>query len=262
MGGIAGLGQKRFFGARRASATEISDLFINEIYPANAIQQMRNDGYNPIIITSTHELRLLDEEKKVFLGARKKLQRGRLKVAHEILPAIQLQYIKDFLADEAKYNRQRTIQGKNHDSLRVQAMRSYRGKLARNHAEALATWLLDNDFDVTPLEHDDALEWGKETNKDRALHERVASQFSCGEVEKVLRFYKDARRDIHNLQKTNSERPDILSLGCAHAVVYDHLLGRDGSNSVYIPAWTRDFLSMWIDPIGSAQKLYLEGVAK
>ena len=227
-----------------------------KIYPLDAIEEIINDRYNPIFIANTHQMSYLNQEKAVLLGIKKKINSHNLTIACEILPPVQLQYIKDFLVDEQEYEDHGTIKGSKPEEWKVDALQSYRGKLAKNHAEELTIWLLDNKFNVISLEHDDALDWSKEIGMD--LRQRIAKEFGWSEVEKIIRFYKNIKRDIHNLHKINKNRPDLISVGCAHAVVYDYLLGRNGSNSIYIPEWTQNLLSISDGSFKAAQEVYSE----
>jgi hypothetical protein len=229
-----------------------------KIYPLDAIEEIINDGYNPFIIANTHENSYLNQEKAALLEIKKRTNSRNLTIACEILPPIQLQYIKDFLVDEQEYENHGTIKGSKPEEWRIESLRSYREKLARNHAEELAIWLLDHKFNAVPLEHDDALDWSKEIDMDMDLHERVAEEFGWSEVGKIIRFYKDIERDIHNLHMINKNRPDLISVGCAHAIIYDYLLGRDGGNSIYIPKWTQNLLPIDAESIKAAQKVYSE----
>ena len=229
------------------------------IYPMDAVGAMWKDGYNPIIIGSAHNLSYLDQEKEAFLRAKEKIPDGPVTVAHEILPAMGLQWTRDFLADEKEYNPHRTIKGIKPEKSRIEALRSYREELTRLHAAALSMWLLEEGFDVIPLEHEDALEWGKRTDADPVLYAFIEEMYGLGEVAKILRFYKNIDLDCHNLRRMNELRPHIVSAGSAHAVVYDNLLGRDySSKSIYVPSQNRDFLTRWADAYIAPQEVYLQ----
>ena len=119
--------------------------FVTEIYPMDAITSMLKDNYKPIIIASNHKLEIISHETLTLLKYHNGIQQ---KVLHEILPPIQLTYIKQFLQDEIEYKENGTINGQIPSSQTIFYLQRYRGKLAMNHAGDLAIWMLDHGLDV------------------------------------------------------------------------------------------------------------------
>ena len=205
------------------------------IYPQESIKRMRQGGYNPTVLgyDHPHDQSDLPAIKRRLTELKAGDPERKLKVAHEIIPPIQLQYIKDFLTVSEEYKTKGTMRGKIPDHV-PEDPEAYRAKLRKNHAEHLALWMLEQGFEVVPLESPDVQNWISEDN-------RVA----FGDTRQAITAIK---RDAYGLEVMDRERPDIITSGNAHALKYDLLLERDGSNSHYflerIGNWN-DILNLW-----------------
>jgi len=202
------------------------------IYPRQLLNRMKEDGYNPIIIGYDHEnLSNLPKIKKIYEAIRQVNPRQTIKVAYEIIPPIQLEYIKIFLRDECEYYQLGTIGGEIPSGQTEINLKSYRDKIQANgyHAEILALWLLDNGCDVISIEHENVKDW----ISDDSIYGDEEETF--GHVRQSLRrpALTAIRRDIHGIKVIDRERADIILVGSAHALKYDLLLDRDGYRSFY-----------------------------
>jgi hypothetical protein len=227
-------------------------------YPEAEIEEMIKSRYSLVMIGNSHEVPYIDEERNTLLRLAKAIRKKKIIIAHEILPPIQLQYIKDFLQDENEYNTLGTIHSAIPDSDLVQMLRSYRSKLARNHAESMALWYLDQGFEVICPEHGSALEWSRESDYDlklkRVIEEEVGDNWINPAL--ILRCYKDLRRDIHNLKQINKYKPDVICYGNAHVEVYGNLLDLPSSNMFFIPEGKPSFLEQCWNEFSRAQRIF------
>jgi len=230
------------FRSGRSSQVDVPQRFQEQfgilsegVYPTDPIQRMQQDGYNPVMIGYDHPFDQGDVPsiQKRLLELKEKNPDKTLKVAHEIIPPIQLAWIKDFLTVTEEYKTKGTMHGKIPDHV-PEDPNAYRAKLRRNHAENLALWMLEQGFDVVPLDSPDVEKWISEDNT-RAY----------GDNRQALTAI---RRDNYGLNVMDKERPDIITTGNAHAIKYDMLLERDGSNSYYfmerLGDWN-DILDLW-----------------
>jgi len=204
------------------------------------MEALLQDGYNPYVIGYDHpkSLNELPSVKREIEEIRRNHQ-GVLKVGLEIDYA-QVGHIKDFLPLEKEYNETGKINGE----VPGKKPEEYRRKLTANHSENLALWLLENDIDVITLESPDVRSW---INQDKGLY--LVEEDFFGENEPIERQGLTAiRRDIHGLGIINTQRPDVISAGTAHALKYDLLLRRNGERSFYFLEspldWQRT-LNMW-----------------
>jgi hypothetical protein len=201
------------------------------IYPQESIQQMRADGYNPAIIGYAHTGRPEEIEaiKKKF--GELKQQNPTLKVLQEIDPQ-QLQWIREFLEAETEYKASGTVGGKSVRSDEMERMQNYRRSLQSNNAEHLSLWYLDNGINVTSIEHPDVKKW-IQADRVQGIWGEEEETFGSSRGPDLQPFYTAVRRDIHGLQVTNQERPDVIAVGSMHALKYDMLLEREGQRSFY-----------------------------
>ena len=205
--------------------TRIGQVF-QDIYPQETINRLLAGGFNPYIIGYAHP-----EDQADLPAIQKRLSALQqnsprpLKIAYEIPPA-QLQYIRDFLDDEKESNRTGSTRGV---IPKTPSFEEYRQRLVRNLAGQLALWLLENGFDLVPIEHKDVQNW---IEHDKRLFPVEEDFF--GEREPVEReFYTSIRRDVNGLAVLEKERPDVICVGTLHALKYDLLLKRNGSRSYY-----------------------------
>ncbi|GEM_PF-3631300 len=213
------------------------------IYPLNVVESIRQASYNPIIVGYDHPANQSDlpAVKKRFESIQLARSGTQVKVAHEIIPPIQLQWIKDFLRVEEEFKKTGSVNGE----IPKQNPEQYRQQLLRNHAEHLALWLLDNGFNVIPLEHPDVQEWIRQDS----THFPVEEENFSGATQPIGReFFTAIKRDIHSLEVMDRERPDVVSAGTAHAIKLDLLLGRSGNSSFYFlqnPINWENLLAEW-----------------
>lgn len=83
------------------------------IYPQAVIASIRQENYNPIIIGYDHPSNLSDlpQVKKRFEAIQQAHPEPQIKVALEIIPPVQLKWIKDFLPLEKEYKKHGTVHG-------------------------------------------------------------------------------------------------------------------------------------------------------
>lgn len=231
-----------FFRSGRQEVIDVPSTFQTQfltlaegIYPHGIIKKLKEDEYNPVIIGTDHPRSNNDlpDVKKLLTSLKEKDPTKTLKVAHEIIPPIQLQWIKDFPTVVEEYRTKGTIYGKIPDHT-PEDQEAYRAKLNRNHAENLALWMLEQGFEVIPLDSPYVEKWIEEDGIT-----------TYGDTRQALTAIK---RDIYGLQIMAREKPDVITTGSAHALKYDILLGRGGSNSYYF--WDRigdwnDILRLW-----------------
>ncbi len=203
-----------------------------DIYPQQLLTRMKQDVYDPVIIGYDHaDLGNVSNIKSAFEAIRQDNPGQRIKVAYEMIPAVQLRYLKDFVKDEREYNLSGTIGGKTPSSSTASNLRGYRAKIQQNghHAEILALWLLDNGFDLIPINSENAESWMREDE-----HRVGYANLSHSSWSHLVRPALTAiRSDIYGLEVIERERPHIISVGSAHALKYDILLERNGSRSFY-----------------------------
>lgn len=193
-------------------------------YPNDVIQRIIRNGYDPTIIGYSHaepwELNSIIAkitELKTILGHSPML-------LQEIDPQ-QLQWIREFLADEAEYSASGTIRGGQAvQPHQLEGLTKYRAKLKKVHGEAFSLWCLENGISIESIEHPDVQQW---INQDKGLYEEDSSWLPLSPRE----FYSAIKRDRHGLELIEQKRPDIISAGYIHALKYDVLLSRDGQNT-------------------------------
>ncbi|MBI2601062.1 hypothetical protein HYW42_03850 [Candidatus Daviesbacteria bacterium] len=211
------------------------------IYPENIINPLKSAAYQPTIVGYKHgrDKTSLPPIKK-RLELLKQANPGKtLKVAFEIIPPEQLQYIMHYLAD-MEYRKSGGVQNRKI----TMSPEEYRSKLMSHHAENLALWMLENGFNVIPIESKQVKTWIQEA---RALYP-VEEDF-WGEREPVEReAFSAIKRDQYGLGVIAAERPDVIAVGFSHALKYDLLLQRDGERSFYIMKdvinWEQD-IQLW-----------------
>lgn len=209
----------------------------SKVYPQDTIAKLRN-GYNPVIVGYIHDGNSFSKITAKFREIAASASRP-LKVVLEIAPE-RLGWIEEFLRDEKEYKERGTVWGKKPTEDMVSALRSYRPKLRH-----LALWLLENGFEVVPIEHESVVDW---INSDRRRMSDSDEELWSGGLSELQPGYTAIRRDIHGLGVIERERPDIISVGLYHALKYELLLGRDGTNSFYFVSgnfsWSTT-LKMW-----------------
>lgn len=229
---------------------------VDGIYPNEIVEQMQRDGYNPIVIGSEHNLFDLLPHFVLFTRIRDTLAKQEIKVGLEITPPTHLQYIRDFLRDEAEFKQTGKIHSRRPSQKSIELLNTYRSfKLLRHHSENLALWLLENGFNVFALDHEDALKWMRRDQQLPAFNDEDWLSDFAGTTEYRPSFTA-IKRDIAILGRLNTERPDVISWGLYHAIKFDLLMNRDGQNSIYLAYvnWDRT-LQMWT----SVHNLYREG---
>lgn len=210
------------------------DLCTEGIYPKDVIERLRGDAYDPVIIGYDHfseiTTAVLYEFQRRAAGSTKPL-----KVALELDPE-QLQWIRDFLCAEAEFLQHGSIKGERPSATQVTNLTTYRiRQLYKTQSQHIGLWLLENGFDVVSIEHADMLRWVEADKSDPVFGEpNELDGWGNTFFTSLSRMaYTAIRRDIHGLRVIDEHRPDIISVGSAHAIKYDMLLRRDGRNSLY-----------------------------
>lgn len=198
------------------------------LYPQDAIESMRDDKYDPVIIGYTHGN---SQEVSSIENKLSELQRDAekpLSVLLEIDPR-QVGWIKDFLSMERDFKATGLIHGSQPRPDEAQRMEAYRQQLRRTHGEGLALWCLDAGMDVSSIEHPDVKDW---IAQDRGYFDED-EEWGFAASQTPREFVTAIKRDAYGLRKMNEVRPDVILTGYMHALKYDALLNRSGQNTFY-----------------------------
>lgn len=233
----------------------------SQIYPFNLVRTLQNDGYNPTIIGYTHAEGLFTAGAILKLLKELDLDPS-VKIALELLPPQQIDWITEFLKDEREYKEQKTIRGKKPSPELVKKLKDYRNKVYESCSSILALcWLCSDYGQLMSIEHPDAVKWIKEDG-DRFRSDEGMEWLSPPLYSRP--FYTAIKRDLHGLGLIATEKPDIICVGFYHALKYDLLLDRGGEKSYYIlDHGTREI--NWQLPLRewfSAHKLFLQNQSK
>ncbi|MDD5634434.1 MAG: hypothetical protein PHW46_04060, partial [Candidatus Omnitrophica bacterium] len=260
------IGNTRFPGALKTNLSAMKkegDKIFREIYPKDLLTKMRQDGYDPIIVGYDHDLINIVNIKAAFKAIREANPGQAISVAYEIIPAIQLQHLKDFVEAEREYAKSGTIRGKKADANTPAKLAAYRNaiKCNKHHAEILALWLLDEGFDLIPINSQDVQGWISE-DRDKITSEMGNDYFFDDLVPDSLRPALTAiRSDIYGIEVIERERPHIIAVGSAHAFKFDLLLERDGARSFYFFVGNSFLWDELLDLWRTAHSLYSRGRA-
>ena len=187
------------------------------IYPKNLVEQLNVGEYKPVIIGFEHnpEGTFLAPIKELFQANKDKSPHP-IKVAYEIIPVKALDSVKNFLAMGEKVKK---LDAKRANALQLQLKEIKEKLLKSSGPEHLALWLLENGFEVIPIESE-------------ALSLTPSNHPSREDTVKALAM--GIQREIYGLGLIARERPDVILAGWTHALKYDILLGRNGDQSFYV----------------------------
>lgn len=192
------------------------------LYPAEIIERMRKDGYDPFIIGNSHDFRWdFPGLVKIALGSDP--PEG-LKIALELMPK-QLGWLSDFLRDAKEYREKGTIRGEAPSEETVGHLKAYPRKLSNTELGAIQC--LEAGMEVLAIEHDDSRAWIDEDHRTPLVEESAWAEGP--EWDDLQPGYTSIRRDRHCLEVIERERPAVILVGTYHALKYDLLLGRDGT---------------------------------
>lgn len=204
------------------------------IYPQKVIDQLRGDGYNPIILGYQHGPTpvYLSELKDVLSGIKREEPEA-IKVAYEIIPARGIRMVKEIISLEEKSKKLPLEKAKEIQD----RIKEFKEKLLDPADPAsLIFWILENGFDVIPIESEEKEAKPRPSNFPR--------EFTVGKLAEGI------EREIYGLRIMAREKPDIIMVGWTHALKYDILLGRNGERSLYLlqndPAWD-EYLELFED---------------
>ncbi|WKZ28552.1 MAG: hypothetical protein QY323_03350 [Patescibacteria group bacterium] len=192
------------------------------IYPP-AVERMKREGYDPLIIGNSHDVPW-DFPKVIAESFGGVLPERRLRIGAEMMPQ-QLEWLSDFLRCAKEYAANKTIRGEKPSDELVDDLRSYQRSLSGSHKGMLHC--IDAGMEILPLEHPDFQAW---VMQDRASPLVEESQWAESlEWNDLQPAYTSIRRERHSLDVLDRERPDVVIVGTYHALKYDLLLGRNGA---------------------------------
>ena len=186
------------------------------IYPKNIVEQLNIEAYNPVIIGFEHnrEGTFLAPIKELFEENKDKSPHP-IKVALEIIPVQALDNVKNFLALTESFT---ALDPERTRKLQPQLKEIREKLLDPSGPEHLALWLLENGFDVIPIESETL----NPTANDHPTREDAVGALAEG-----------IQREIYGLSLIARERPDVILVGWTHALKYDILLRCNGEQSFY-----------------------------
>lgn len=130
------------------------------VYPQELLTTLSQDGYNPVMVGFDHDgpsgVGAIVERFRKLRGLFPKQPPV---VAYELIPPEQIEYVREFLRDEKEFLAEGTVKGNKPSEEKIADLTSYRQKLAGQHGQLLALRLLEEGFDLIPLEHEHVLRW-------------------------------------------------------------------------------------------------------
>jgi hypothetical protein len=210
----------------------LRDLSVG-LYPQERIETMRGDGYKPIIIGYEHgsEGNSVQAIEDLFTHFRESDPQRQIKVALEIVPPWALRNIKSIHATKQQLARlKESLEPVDPDlESKIKELEEKAGVNDLATPDHRAMWLLENGFEVIPIEHESVAEWIAESG--RLVRNLDSSEVSSEQV--VQQLALGIRREIHGIQVLAEQRPDIIAVGYTHAFKYGAFLDPESNRSFY-----------------------------
>jgi len=221
------------------------------IYPKEVSDRMNQTGYNPIFVGFEGGLEYggnplgWEDISSAFLEIKRANPGQSIKVGIEMIPPINVRAIKNLLKYEKEYAEHGTIQGVEarpgaHQD--PQKLLNFRERIQKYPSEVMVLWLLEQGFDVMPVDHEDVEDWIRRDNEQFRYggndpfyndEEYDWTDMRVGPDPKLRAGYTSIRRNIHHLGVIEEERPDIVAMSYMNILKLDLLLNRDGNRSLY-----------------------------
>jgi len=216
--------------------TTIRDYKLLEPYhhheiTAELLREIKSSDLKTFLLGDDHNVIHVDSQIEACERVRSYLNKP-IKVAIEITPPEQLEFIRDYL--------KHVNRTKNQDiSVEIrEGQQAYRNKLLKNHCEKLGLLLLERGFEVVPLDTREVLKNAKQTSN-RITFDDDSEIFAtpCMRTQRVMRLYAEGvLRNRQWISTIKEERPDVIIGGSAHIGLVQLALGEVVQEVQYFPS--------------------------
>lgn len=207
-----------------------------DIFPGAALKRLRQSDFNPLIIGSQYRLGDVAGECAAIRTYRRRKKIARPIIGLDLMPPEQIDWIADYL--EAV----RLTQKQPHPrSGETEYQRMYRASLEAHHGELLALSLMEEGYEVVPLEVPGILQRLPEI-KTQAARE-LEGMWNQEARNCAIAWTVQLVRSGDCLGIIDRQRPHVLAIGSARAALFDFLFQRKRSDSAYFPESARETLA-------------------